>query len=216
MIHFYFIFFFTIGRQIGFYSVMNLILRSVANGVIGFQYPVTLKEKYSRGPYLIPVLVTHIKADPPSWIRLMVLGNISDDLPSMITLTLTCNILLLLFKLSILFSFSGTKMWIVSVNISLVSDRFVKVVSHFPWVVFCQFCQLFLTDQSTPIISWRDPGRFNLSLPDTWMWIKAAFKMAEAHYKPPGLEAWDIVIVVLYFIVVLGVGLYVSIYSKFF
>jgi len=35
--------------------------------------------------------------------------------------------------------------------------------------------------------------------------------MAEADYKPPGLEAWDVVIVVLYFIVILGVGLYVSI-----
>ena len=35
--------------------------------------------------------------------------------------------------------------------------------------------------------------------------------MAEAQYKPPGLEPWDIVIVVLYFIVILGVGLYVSI-----
>ena len=34
--------------------------------------------------------------------------------------------------------------------------------------------------------------------------------MAETHYKPPGLEAWDIVIVVLYFIVILAVGLYVS------
>ncbi|KAL9966230.1 hypothetical protein ACROYT_G024275 [Oculina patagonica] len=32
--------------------------------------------------------------------------------------------------------------------------------------------------------------------------------MAEAHYKPPGLEAWDIVIVVLYFFIILGVGLY--------
>ena len=35
-------------------------------------------------------------------------------------------------------------------------------------------------------------------------------KMAETQYKPPGLEAWDVVIVVLYFIVILGVGLYVS------
>ena len=35
--------------------------------------------------------------------------------------------------------------------------------------------------------------------------------MAETQYKPPGLEAWDIVIVVLYFIVILGVGLFVSI-----
>ena len=35
--------------------------------------------------------------------------------------------------------------------------------------------------------------------------------MAETRYKPPGLEAWDIVIVVLYFIVILGVGLFVSI-----
>ena len=34
--------------------------------------------------------------------------------------------------------------------------------------------------------------------------------MAETQYKPPGLEAWDVVIVVLYFIVILGVGLYVS------
>lgn len=32
--------------------------------------------------------------------------------------------------------------------------------------------------------------------------------MAETQYKPPGLEAWDVVIVVLYFIVILGVGLY--------
>ena len=41
--------------------------------------------------------------------------------------------------------------------------------------------------------------------------IWEASKMAEAQYKPPGLEPWDIVIVVLYFIVILGVGLYVSI-----
>ena len=34
--------------------------------------------------------------------------------------------------------------------------------------------------------------------------------MAETQYKPPGLEAWDVVIVFLYFIVILGVGLYVS------
>ena len=34
--------------------------------------------------------------------------------------------------------------------------------------------------------------------------------MVETHYKPPGLEPWDIVIVLLYFIVILGVGLYVS------
>ena len=34
--------------------------------------------------------------------------------------------------------------------------------------------------------------------------------MVETQYKPPGLEPWDIVIVVLYFIVILGVGLYVS------
>ncbi|XP_068743589.1 sodium/myo-inositol cotransporter-like [Montipora capricornis] len=32
--------------------------------------------------------------------------------------------------------------------------------------------------------------------------------MAQNQYKPPGLEAWDIVIVVLYFVIVLGVGLY--------
>ena len=37
-------------------------------------------------------------------------------------------------------------------------------------------------------------------------------KMAESlQYKPPGLEPWDIVIVVLYFFIILGVGLYVSI-----
>ena len=35
--------------------------------------------------------------------------------------------------------------------------------------------------------------------------------MAEVQYKPPGLEPWDIVIVVLYFVIILGVGLYVSI-----
>lgn len=40
---------------------------------------------------------------------------------------------------------------------------------------------------------------------------REASKMAETQYKPPGLEPWDIVIVVLYFVIILGVGLYVSI-----
>ena len=35
--------------------------------------------------------------------------------------------------------------------------------------------------------------------------------MVETKYKAPGLEAWDVVIVVLYFLIVLGVGLFVSI-----
>ena len=36
--------------------------------------------------------------------------------------------------------------------------------------------------------------------------------MAETEYIAPGLEPWDIVIVVLYFFIILGVGLYVSIF----
>lgn len=68
---------------------------------------------------------------------------------------------------------------------------------------------------------WCDPDRSHLnlvsSLEISWLaWaLLAAIEMAEAHYKPPGLEAWDIVIVVLYFIIILSVGFYVSIADYF-
>lgn len=41
--------------------------------------------------------------------------------------------------------------------------------------------------------------------------LEVFINMVETEYKAPGLEAWDIVIVVLYFLIVLGVGLFVSI-----
>lgn len=40
--------------------------------------------------------------------------------------------------------------------------------------------------------------------------VEVFINMVETEYKAPGLEAWDIVIVVLYFLIVLGVGLFVS------
>ena len=41
--------------------------------------------------------------------------------------------------------------------------------------------------------------------------VEVYTNMVETKYKAPGLEAWDVVIVVLYFLIVLGVGLFVSI-----
>jgi len=38
--------------------------------------------------------------------------------------------------------------------------------------------------------------------------LEVFINMVETEYKAPGLEAWDIVIVGLYFIIVLGVGLF--------
>lgn len=46
--------------------------------------------------------------------------------------------------------------------------------------------------------------------------LEVFINMVETKYKAPGLEAWDIVIVVLYFLIVLGVGLFVSVNFLFF